>query len=175
MKRILLIFLTLVCFNSYSQNFMTSDKRTINKILKRSECVIRDFNKNNTISVEINGNAMEGHIETELFNAGFNVVSKKVAERSLNINNTINRNSQDISISKSTKVKSVYVVTVSSRLVPSLKCPEVVVSFNARIVDLANDGVLVGTFVFKGSMTKYACPSAIAEVFALKLWEAANK
>ena len=43
---------------------MTSDKKTIKKILKRSECVIRDFNKNNTISVEINGNAMEGHLET---------------------------------------------------------------------------------------------------------------
>jgi hypothetical protein len=174
MKRVLLIFLVLFCFNSYSQNFMTSNKKTIKKVLKRSTCVIRDFNQNNTISVEINGNAMEGHIETELFNAGFNVVSKKVAERSLNINNTINENSQNISVSKNTKVKSVYIVTVSSELVPSLKCPEVVISFNARIVDLANDGALVGTFVFKGSMYKYACPNAIAEAFALKLWEAAN-
>tara|TARA_B100000795_G_C22419335_1_gene293888 strand:- start:8 stop:472 length:465 start_codon:yes stop_codon:yes gene_type:complete len=154
---------------------MTSSKKTIKKVLKRSDCVLRDFNKNNTITIEFNGNAMEGYLETQLFMAGFNIVSKKVAERSLNISNTNESNSQNISISKQTLVKSVYLISVSSQLVPSLKCPQVVIGFNARIVDLANDGALVGTFVYNGNMMKYACPNVIAEAFALKLWEAANK
>ncbi len=175
MKKIPLMFLFFVCFNSYSQNFLTSNEKTKKKILKSSQCVIKNFNKNNTISIEKNGNAMEGYLESMLFNAGFNVVSNSVAKRSLDINKSSNRKTEDISISESLTVKSVYLVTASSTLVPSIKCPEVVVSFNATIVDLANDGVLVGTFSFRGCMTKYACPDAIAEVFALKLWEAANE
>ena len=164
-KSIFLLIVILFSLNTYSQD------KGVKKVLKRSECVIRDFNKDNDITIEFQGNEMEGHIETALFAAGFNIVSKRVAERSLNISNPLHKDNKEIKVSKSTKVKSVYVLTVSSTLVPSLKCSRVVTSFNARIVDLADGGKLVGTFVFRGSNIRYACPEVVARAFAYKLEE----
>ena len=171
-QHIFFLILVTFCSTLSAQSFLSSDKKTMKKVLKRCEVVLRNFEPGTTITIERTGDDMEGHLETSLFMAGFEIVSHDVAVSSLDIKNEIDGNTQDISVSRSTTVKSVYVITVNSKLVPSLKCPMVVTSFNARIVDLANGGKLIGSFTFNGNMVNYACPSAIANAFALKLKEA---
>ena len=172
LHHIAFLFLITVSSTLSAQNFLSSDKKKMKKVLKRCEVALRNFEPGSTITIERTGDDMEGHLETSLFMAGFEIVSHDVAKSSLNIKNEIDGSTQDISISRSTKVNSVYVITVNSKLVPSIKCPKVVTSFNARIVDLANDGKLIGSFTFNGNMYNYACPGAIADAFALKLKEA---
>ncbi|MFM6954725.1 MAG: hypothetical protein ACKOWL_07035, partial [Sphingobacteriaceae bacterium] len=84
-----------------------------------------------------------------------------------------------IEISASTKFKSVYVITVSGSYYQGAvlgRCQKALLSFNARIVDLADEGRLVGTFKFTGNAITYlACEEDVANAFSYKLMQLSNQ
>ena len=173
MKLVLLFQFIFICFNvSFSQDFSSKEINRMRPVLKRSTLNIRDFNKNALISVERTSNPeIEGLVENALFSGGFQVVSNKVAKESLNISNPLNPNNDNIEISKSITFKSVYVITVSCNIfnesVIGRSCGIYIKSFTARIVDLANEGKLVGTFKFSGHLE---CAEDVANTFVYSLF-----
>lgn len=115
---------------------MTSDKKTIKKIIKRSNYDLNDIISDKNIGVNINNDDMEPYVDDALLNVGFSVSEFCPPD---------------------------YFINITSEMVPSIKCPKVVIYFNAEIFDSMNS--LVGYFEFKGSMYRYACPQVIAETF----------
>jgi len=164
----------LILSGVYAQEFSKKEVKALEKVLKRSNYSIRDFQKNSLISIERDGNnEIEGMIENALFMAGFNVVSNKTAQDAVSISNPLNPENETIEITSSQRHNAVYVVTVSGRFFegPLIgKCQQALISFSARIVDLLNGGQLVGTFTFTGnSLTYVACESDLANAFAYSL------
>ena len=175
MKKILLLFAFLFISNkSISQDFTKKEIKRFEKVLKRSNSKIRNFDKNSLVSVEkLNNGDVEGLIENALFMAGFEVVSNDVAKSSVNISNPLNSENKNIEISAKTEFKSVYVITVNGQYYQGAiigRCQKALLTFSARIVDLANGGKLVGTFKFTGNAVTYvACAEDVANAFAYKL------
>lgn len=154
-----------------SQDFTQKEIKRFDKILKRSSSRIKDFNKDAYISIERLGNSeIEGLVENALFMSGFEVVSNKVAKDAVNISNT---SDEEIEISRKVSYKSVYVVTVSGQYYLGAilgKCQRGLLTFTARIVDLANNGKLVGTFRFSGNaLTFIACEEDVINAFVYKI------
>jgi hypothetical protein len=179
MKRIVFFLILLIPTASFSQNFTKKEIKRFKKVLKRSNSMIRDFDKEALISIERIGNAeIEGLIENALFMSGFEVVSNKVAKDAVSISNKINDRTQDIEVSRSTTYKAVYVITVSGNYYNGAvlgHCQQAILSFSARIVDLQQEGKLVGTFKFSGNaMTYVACEEDVANAFAYKLLQLAE-
>jgi hypothetical protein len=179
-KILLLIALIIIPLTAQSQDFTKKEIKRIKKILKKSNSKIRGFNKNSLISVENIGNSeIEADIETAFFMAGFEVVSNKVAKEAVNISNPLNESNENIEISRSTTYKSVYVITVSGKYFaePVIgRCQKPLLSFSARIVDLANGGKLVGTFSFSVSTAFSAkCSKDVANAFTYELLRLAEK
>jgi hypothetical protein len=179
-KILLLIALIIIPLITYSQEFTTKEIKRIEKVLKKSNSKIRGFNKNSLISVEKIGNSeIEADIETALFMAGFKVVSNKVAKEAVNISNPLNESNENIEISNSTSYKSVYVITVAVTYYaePVIgRCQEPLLSFSARIIDLANEGNLVGTFSFSVSTVLSAqCSKDVANAFTYELLRLTEK
>ena len=133
---IFISFIFLFTNVSSSQNFMTSDSKTIKKIIKRSNYDLDDIISENNFGVNINNDKMESFIDDALLDAGFSVSEFCPPD---------------------------YFINLKSVMVPSIKCPMVVIYFNAEIIDDQKN--LIGYFEFEGSMYKYACPSTIAETF----------
>ena len=175
MKKILLLFAFLFISNkSISQDFTKKEIKRFEKVLKRSNSKIRNFDKNSLVSVEkLNNGDVEGLIENALFMAGFEVVSNDAAKSSINISNPLNSENKNIEISAKTEFKSVYVITVNGQYYQGAiigRCQKAFLTFSARIVDLANGGKLVGTFKFTGNAVTYvACEEDVANAFAYKL------
>ena len=174
MKNYILLFLLIIPIISFSQNFTKKEIKRFDKVLKRSNSAIRTFDKNSLVSVEkLSNGTVEGEIENALFMAGFEVVSNDVAKSSVNISNPLNVENKNIEISSKTEYKSVYVITVNGNFYQGAiigRCQSALLSFSARIVDLANGGKLVGTFKFSGNALTYvACTEDVANAFAYKL------
>ena len=107
--------------------------------------------------------------------AGFEVVSNDVAKSYKSISNPLNRENKNIEISAATEYKAVYVITVGGKEIAVIgKCPKGLSSLTARIVDLSQDGKLVGTFRYEGSTLSVQCPSDVANALACKLMELSN-
>jgi hypothetical protein len=155
-----------------SQEFSSKEIKRIQPVLNRSSSSIRGFDKNSMISVEsLSNNALEGFVETALFNAGFNVVSNKVARESIKVANPLSPKNDTIDVTRVTEYKSVYLVTLNGTFRPNIgRCTEALSGFSARVVDLANEGKLVATFNFTGnSFSYYACMEDAAVAFAYRL------
>lgn len=166
--------LSLVISKGISQEFSDKELRRMNPVLKRSTSTIRGFNKDALISIEkTNYQEIEGFVENALFTAGFQVVSNKVAKEAINISNPLNAKNDTIEVSKSTTFKSVYVITVSGGFYqgPMIgRCQEALISFTGRVVDLANEGKLVGVFKYSGNAITYvACVEDVANAFVYSL------
>lgn len=176
MRKLLIIPIFLICTTVFSQGFSKDEIRRLEKVLKRSNSAIRDFDQNSLISVERTGNEeLEGLIENALFVNGFEVVSNKVARESINISNPLNTENKNIEITSTQSFKTVYVVTVSGQYYSGAiigKCQKSLLTFSARIIDLSNEGKLVGTFSFTGNaMTYVACETDVANAFSYKLYK----
>jgi len=169
------IFIVLLCLTTYSarsQNFTSKEMKRIKPVLNRSSSSIRGFDKTSMISIErLSNNSLEGYVETALFNAGFNVVSNKVARESIKFANPLSPKNDTIDVARVTEYKSVYLVTINGTFRPNIgRCVEALAGFSARVVDLANDGKLVATFNFTGSsFSYYACMEDAAVAFAYRL------
>jgi hypothetical protein len=177
--RNILILLNIVIYlsnNVYSQAFTEKEEKRIKPVLKRSTSNIRNFEKTSPISIEITSyKEIEGLLENAMFNAGFNVVSNKVARESVQISNVTNNSNDTIEVSKSIKFKSIYVVTVNGSFYdgPVLgRCQRALLSFTARIVDLNDNGRLIGVFKFTGNaLTFVACLEDVVNAFVYQLMQ----
>ena len=168
---IVILFFPLI---SFSQDFNKKELKRIDKILKRSKSAIRNFDKNAFISVQkLNNGELEALIENALFIAGFEIISNDVAQSKVTLSNPLNTENKDLELSSSEEYNSVYVITVDGSYVSAIgRCMKALVSFTARIVDLADEGKLVGTFQYTGNaMTSAACDTDVANAFIYKLSE----
>jgi len=166
MRKLLILFLLLPLI-SFTQDFTQKEIKRFEKVLKRSNSTISEFEKNSLVSVERIGNSeIEGLIEDVLLKAGFEVVSNKVVK--------------DVTDSPRTPSnKSRYLITVSGHYYKGTiigPCQRALLSFSARIVDLNDEGMQVGTFNFKGNaMTYVACEHDVANAFLYKLLELSDR
>ena len=111
---------------------------------------------------------------------GFKVISERVAKEKVELKNkgqvsdsTFN---QDISLGKTTYMKSVYVVTLNYKYRTDTGCTGSVMSnLSGQIVDLANDGQIVATFSFEQGIFEGKCTSDVMNALAKKLKEQSKK
>ena len=171
MKKLILLLL-LVPIVSFSQ-----DKRT-KKVLKKIELRVRGFDATQPISIEIPNDTYNigGEFENALFFEEFDMVSNRVASDIVKLNNPLNQNNLDIKLQKYREVKSVYVIDIKAVMLPTLTAcggamPK---TLTGSIIDMLNDGKLVGTFKFKQSNMSSGCLGNVAEAFAIKLKELAK-
>ena len=143
------------------------------KILKKIEFKIKNFDASQPIMVDKLGNDttnLSGEFENALFMEDYEVISNRVAQEIVEFNNPLNEENKNIKIQKYTQVKAVYVLTVSGTVRADTGCGGVVPSrITGRIIDMLNDGKLVGTFRFSQSGFEGKCASDIAEAVAFKL------
>jgi hypothetical protein len=168
------ILLSLLSFSGFSQELSSKEERRMAPVLKRSTFSFREFKKDALITIEkTTYPEMEGQIENALFTAGFNVVSNKAAQEAITINKSYSSSNDTIEISKNIKFKSVYVITVNGTFYQGAvigRCQDALLTFTARIVDLAADGKLVGTFKFSGNALTYiACVEDVANALVYSL------
>lgn len=82
---------------------------------------------------------------------------------------------ENIEISRSTTYKSVHVISLSGQYYQGAiieRCQRALLSLSARIIDLANERTLVGTFRYSGNALTYvACEEDVANAFSYKLLE----
>ncbi len=107
---------------------------------------------------------------------GFKVISERVAKEKIELNNsgrvTESTFNQDISLGKTTYLKSVYVITLNYQRRPDTGCGGFVMSnLSGQIVDLSNDGQIVATFNFKQGNFEGKCTSDVMNALAKKLKE----
>jgi hypothetical protein len=115
-------------------------------------------------------------LKNALVMQGFKVISERVAKEKVELSNkgqisdtTFN---QDMSVSKTTYLKSVYIITLKYQWRPDMGCGGLVMNnLSGQIVDLANDGQIVGTFSFKQGSFEGKCTSEVMNALAKKLKE----
>jgi len=148
MKLLVTFFSFFILTQSYSQEFSKKEIEEILPLLEKSSCVIRDFNKNNLISVKYYWSSERTQsIESAFFSRGFNVVSSIVAKESLDFQNPLNPKIDSVSITKSINYKAAYLLTCDfsgfTKIGPN--------KFNATIIDIANGGKLVASFSYSSN------------------------
>ena len=116
-------------------------------------------------------------LKNNLVEAGFKVMSEKVAKERIELSNkgevTDSSFKQDISVGKTTYVKSVYVATITYN---SSNRYDILTDLKGQIVDLASDGEIVATFSFSQSgVFKIWKPIEITKVIAEYLKRKQNK
>lgn len=109
-------------------------------------------------------------LKNNLVEAGFKVISEKVAKERIELSNkgevTDSSFKQDISLGKTTYVKSVYVATITY----NWNEYNALTDLQGQIVDLAADGEIVATFSFRQSgAVPVRKPIEITKVVAEKL------
>ncbi|SRR5260221_1086530 len=107
---------------------------------------------------------------------GFKVISERVAKEKSELSNkgqvTDSTFNQDISVAKTTYLKSVYVITMNYQYRADTGCGGSVMSnLSGQVVDLANDGQIVATFSFKQGAFEGKCTNDIMNALAKKLKE----
>lgn len=115
-------------------------------------------------------------LKNALVMQGFKVISERVAREKVELNNKgqISDTSfnQDMSLSKTTYLKSVYIVTLKYQWRPDMGCGGMVINnLSGQIIDLANDGQIVATFSFKQGSFEGKCTSDIMNALAKKIKE----
>ena len=166
MKKLILLLLFIPIL-SHSQS------KKVKRTLKKIEFKISNFDASQPIMVDRIGNDItniSGEFENALFMEGFDVISNRVATEIVEFNNPLNKENDKIRVEKYTGVKAVYVLTVSGSTRADTGCGGVVPSrITGRIVDMLNDGKLIGTFRFKHGQFEGKCSSDIAEAVIYKL------
>ena len=172
MKKLLLLLLFVPIVSS-------GQSKKTKKVLKKIELKLRDFDVKQPISfkeIPNDKHNIVGEFENALFFQGFEVISNNVALDIVEFDNPLNQGNTNIKIQKYKEVKSVYVVDIKSTFLPSLgMCGGYLpITITASIIDLLNEGKLVGTFKFERKFGLNACVGNVAEGFAIKLKEASS-
>ena len=115
-------------------------------------------------------------LKNSLLINGFKVISERVAKEKTEISNSAKTSdsslNQEISSSKTTYMKSTYVITLNYNYRHSSSCGGIVMStLGGQIVDLAMDGEIVATFSFKQGLMESKCTSMVMEALAMALKE----
>ena len=169
MKKILLLLLA-VPLLGFGQSKKTK------KVLKKIEIKLKDFDVTQPISLNEVPNDkynIVGEFENALFFQGFEVISNNVALDIVEFDNPLNQVNTSVKIQKYKEVKSVYAIDIKSTFLPSFgMCGgSLPITITGSIIDLLNDGKLVGTFKFERKLFMAPCVGNIAEAFAIKLKE----
>ena len=147
--------------------------KKLERTLKKVEFKIRNFDSSQPIMIDRLSNDvtnLSGEFENSLFMEGFDIISNRVAQQIVEFNNPLNESNENIKIQKYTEVKAVYVLTISGTFRADTGCGGKVPSnITGRIIDMLNDGKLVGTFRFSQGGFEGKCASDIAEAVAYKL------
>lgn len=111
---------------------------------------------------------------------GFKVISEKVARDKVEISNkgqaTDTTFNQDVTMTKSRYLTSVYIVTFAYQSRADTGCGgSVISSMSGQIVDLASDGQIVATFSFKQGNLEGKCTSDVMNALARKLKSSSKK
>ena len=156
MKKNLFIILLLIGFSSFGQSI---------KNLK-VYCTA-NFNRNASITVQpANPDyiGITGALINNLVMNGFKVISETVAKERVELSNkkqtsdtTVN---QEISLGKTTYIKSVYVITFSYDYFQN-NSGTYLKGLNGQIVDLTNDGEIVATFSYHHGPAFAKTPSKV--------------
>jgi len=163
MKKIF-IFFTLIC--------LTSSTRA--QSLKRVKVFCTDnFNIKAAITVTRLSNdplLVVDALKNNLVESGFKVISEKVAKEIIELSNkgavTDSSFKQEISLGKTTYIKSVYVATITY----AWNEYNALIDLQGQIVDLASDGEIVATFSFHQSgAVPVRKPLEITKIIAEKL------
>ena len=167
MARRLIILLLLFPISNFAQS--NKVKRTLKKI----EFNMKSFDSSQPIMVDrldYDQTNLSGEFENALFGEGFEVISNRVASEIIEFNNPNNKQNNKITIEKYTGISAVYVLTVSGSTRWDTGCGGSVPNrVTGRIIDMLNDGKLIGTFRFKQGQFSGVCANVIAEAVALKL------
>ncbi len=115
-------------------------------------------------------------LKNALVMQGFKVISERVAKERIELNNkgqiSDTAFNQDMLVTNTTYLKSVYVITLQYQWRPDMGCGGSVMSnLSGQIVDLTNDGQIVGTFSFKQGSFKGKCTAEVMNALAKKLKE----
>ncbi len=107
---------------------------------------------------------------------GFKVISERVAKEKIELTNkrqaTDSTFYQDVSVSKTTYINSVYAVTLNYQSRADTGCGGSVMSnLSGQIIDLANDGLIVATFSFEQGNFEGKCTIDVMNALAKKLKE----
>lgn len=134
----------------------------------RSSITVKALEKDPLISTDALKNALVMN--------NFKVISETVAQEKIELNNKGSVNdstfNQDISLSKTNYLKSIYVVTLNYQYRADTGCGGAVISnLSGQIVDLANDGQIVATFTFTQGNLGSKCTSTVMNAVAKKLKE----
>jgi hypothetical protein len=121
-----------------------------------------------------------GSLKNALVMNNFKVISERVAKEKLELNNNVQITDsslvQDLSINKTTYLKSIYVVTLNYQYRADTGCGGTVMSnMSGQIVDLASDGQIVATFSFKQGAFEGKCTSDVMNALAKKLMDLSKK
>jgi len=163
MKRIL-IFFTFIFLTSVTQA----------QSLKRVKVFCTDsFNVKAAVTVTRLSNdplLVVDALKNSLVESGFKVISEKVAKERVELSNkgevTDSSFKQEISLGKTTYVKSVYLATITY----SWNEYNALTDLQGQIVDLASDGEIVATFSFHQSgAVPVRKPLEITKIIAEKL------
>ena len=163
---LLLLFIPLVSFGQSKKA-----KRILNK--NSVDFKIRNFDSSQPMMIDRLENDytnLAGEFENALFFEGYDIISNRVAKEIVEFNNPLNKDTESVKIEKYTEVNAVYVLTISGQMRRDTGCGGVVpANITGRIIDLLNDGKLVGTFRFSQGNLEGKCASDIAEAVAFKL------
>lgn len=147
------------------------------KIKNLSVFVTENFDPKTSITVTALNNdpvLAVNHLKNSLLMNGFKVISERVAQEKVEMSNkgevTDTTFNQDVSVGKTTYVKSVYAITMSYQYRADMGCGgQVISNLTGQIVDLANDGELVATFNFSQNSFQGKCTLTIMQALAAKL------
>ncbi len=109
-------------------------------------------------------------LKNNLVEVGFKVLSERVTKERIELSNkgkfTDSTFNQDISLGKTTYIKSVYAITISY----NVNDYNALIDLQGQIIDLASDGEIVATFSFRQSgATPVRKPSEITKIIAENL------
>jgi hypothetical protein len=144
MKKFIILLLIPICTTA---QLTKKEQKKVDKILKRSAINLRGFNDKIPISVESDSENVSKIVEEGLFIYGFDVISNELAYDRVRISNPLNQNNKDITIQVEKVIPTTYMIDLSGELFAG----DSTLSFFAKIIDLSQDGKLVGSFRFKGN------------------------
>ena len=166
MRHFLLILLIFVCSSSFAQSLKKLKVFCTDKFDPRASITVEEMRNDPCLAADA--------LKNNLVINGFKVISERVAKEKVEISNKANTSdttfNQDISTSKTTYLKSVYVITLNYNYRPDTGCGGTVMSqLSGQIVDLANDGEIVATFSFRQGNLEGKCTSTVMQALVKAL------
>jgi hypothetical protein len=164
MRKILFAILLLLSFSSFGQSLKNLKVYCTDEFNPKASITVQRANPDYIGITDV--------LKNNLVMNGFKVISEAVAKERVELSNkkqtsdtTVN---QDISLGKTTYIKSVYVITFSYDYFENAS-GTYLQGLNGQVVDLANDGEIVATFSYHHGPAFAKKPSKVIEALCESL------